>query len=221
MSGFLAGIAAAIVWTVSLGAPAALTQRTGTRAPSPTPCERQAETLRKSAPPSHGWRFGATIKAPQKLRGVSPAYPAIPPGTTGGGVWIGEILIDAHGRVANVWTIRDVKLKPPLPSLNRAITHAVRKWEFLPAEWNSVPVAVCETIAVNVNITAIERGGRPTPRGRQAGPRAQRTRTGIDNSGRPTAVWMSNSRSPGASGTNSKSYVSPLPIWIVDGLTMA
>jgi hypothetical protein len=186
MSGFLAGIAAALCSTVFLGAPlATFTRQTATLAANPSACERQVELLRRSSPPVHGWRFGATIKAPKKIRGVSPAYPAIPPGTAGGGVWIGEILIDARGKVAGVWTIRDVKLTPASPSLTRVIESAVLKWEFLPAEWDSVPVPVCETVAVNVNINAMRRG-RPSARGRHAGPRAQRTRAGIENSNEAT-----------------------------------
>ncbi|HUR19763.1 MAG TPA: hypothetical protein VMZ90_03070 [Vicinamibacterales bacterium] len=70
---------------------------------------------------------------------MPPAFPPFRPGTTGGGVWIGEVLIDARGKVANVWTIRDVKLTPPVPSLNKVITDAVRQWTFLPAELNDVP----------------------------------------------------------------------------------
>jgi hypothetical protein len=63
----------------------------------------------------------------------------IPDGTSGGGVWIGEVLIDTLGRVANVWTIREVKLKPAAPALNKAITDAVLKWQFAPAVADKAP----------------------------------------------------------------------------------
>lgn len=86
---------------------------------------------------------------------MSPAYPPIPEGTTGGGVWIGEILIDARGRVSGVWTIREVKLTPTLPTLKKAITDAVAKWEFAPAAVDDVPVPVCRTVTVTVNLDAI------------------------------------------------------------------
>jgi len=92
------------------------------------------------------------------IRRVRPAYPTIPGGTTGGGVWIGELLIDARGRVSNVWTIRDVKLTPRLPALTKAITDAVLKWQFAPAAVDKVPVPICLTITVNVNLKAIRSG---------------------------------------------------------------
>jgi hypothetical protein len=89
---------------------------------------------------------------------VRPAYPPIPSATIGGGVWIGEVLIDAGGRVSNVWTIREVKLLPPLPSLNKAITDAVLRWQFEPAAVDNLAVPICQTITVNVNLKMI-RGG--------------------------------------------------------------
>jgi hypothetical protein len=91
-------------------------------------------------------------------RRVRPIFPTIPSATTGGGVWIGELLIDARGRVLNVWTIREPKLTPRLPSLNNAITDAVLKWQFAPAAVDRVPVPTCQTITVNVNLKAIRAG---------------------------------------------------------------
>ena len=89
---------------------------------------------------------------------MSPTYPPIPEGTTGGGIWIREILIAALGRVSGVWTIREVKLTPPLPSVRKAITDAVVKWEFAPAAVDDVPVPVCRTVTVTVDLDAIRSG---------------------------------------------------------------
>ena len=114
-------------------------------------CERE---IKKFGPS----RMGETIRHPSRTRRVLPAYPAIPDETTGGGVWIGEVLIDALGRVSNVWTLREVKLTPPIPTLNKAITDAVVKWEFAPAAVDDVPVPVCFTVTVTVNLEAIRNG---------------------------------------------------------------
>ena len=100
-------------------------------------------------------RLGESFTAPMVTRRVRPAYPTIPDGTTGGGAWIGEVLIDTVGRVLNVWTIREVKLEPALPSLNKTITDAVLKWQFAPAAVDKVPVPICQTVAVNVNLDAL------------------------------------------------------------------
>jgi outer membrane biosynthesis protein TonB len=131
--------------------PAAVTQNVsgGTNVSA---CERE---IKKLGPR----RWGEKIRHPWKNRNAKPAYPPIPEGTTGGGVWIGEILIDTRGRVSDVWTIREVKVTPPVPSLNKAITDAVAKWEFAPAAIDDVPVPVCLTVTVNVNLKAI-RGGQ-------------------------------------------------------------
>jgi hypothetical protein len=74
----------------------------------------------------------------------------------GGGVWIGEILIDTQGRVSGVWTIREVTFTPPIPLLNKAITDAVAKWQFAPAAVDKVPVPICRTVSVNVNLKAMK-----------------------------------------------------------------
>jgi hypothetical protein len=115
---------------------------------TPNFCDGEVKRL---GPP----RRGEKIRYPAKAHHVVPAYPPIPDGTTGGGVWIGEILIDTQGRVAVVWTIRDVKSTPPVPLLSKAITDAVAKWQFAPAAVDNVPVPVCRTVSVNVNLKAI------------------------------------------------------------------
>ena len=119
---------------------------------NPSACERE---LRKLGPR----RLGEKYTAPLRTRRGSPAWPAIPDGTTGSGVWIGEILIDVKGGVSHVWTIRDVQLTPSVPSLTKSITDAVAKWQFAPAAVDRVPVPICLTVTVNVNLKTI-RGGQ-------------------------------------------------------------
>ena len=130
----------------------ALAQNRVSDEPADAACEREIRRL-------GGQRVGERSTAPTITRRVRPAYPQIPDRTTGGGVWIGRILIDTSGKVLNVWTVRDVKLEPPLPPLTKAITDAVLMWQFAPAAVDKVPVPICVTITVNVNLEAI-RGGR-------------------------------------------------------------
>jgi hypothetical protein len=128
--------------------PAAVTQDVRSRT-NPSACDRE---VKKLGPPP----WGENIRYPAKTHHVVPAYPPIPDGTTGGGVWIGEILIDTEGTVSGVWTIREVTLTPPIPLLNKAITDAVAKWQFAPAAVDKVPVPICRTVSVNVNLKAIK-----------------------------------------------------------------
>jgi hypothetical protein len=106
-------------------------------------CERQVDRL-------GGRRLARSIREPKRTRHVSPTYPPLPAGTLlEGGIWIGEILIDAAGKVPQVWTIREVKLNPPFPALNKAIADAIRQWEYTPARRDGVAVPVCMTVTVN------------------------------------------------------------------------
>jgi len=141
----LSRIALAVVSLIILDIhPAAIAQNRASTDSNVSACERE---IKKLGPR----RLGEKIRQPRKTRDASPAYPPIPEGTTGGGVWVGEALIDSRGRVSGVWTIREVKLTPPIPSFNKAIVDAVAKWEFSPAAMDNVPVPICLTVAVNVN----------------------------------------------------------------------
>ena len=113
----------------------------------PGVCQRQAVRLvgQKAV------RVGKTIKAPKKIRNVSPHYPQWPSGTTGRGMWIGEALVDTQGRVLHVWPIREVEITPPLPAFNEAIVNAIRQWEFEPLVVDKLKVPVCMTVTVNIN----------------------------------------------------------------------
>ena len=147
---FLRGIGVLFISLVLLGTSPAVVTQTVSDGTNGNACERE---IKKLGPR----RLGEKIRSPWRVRNVMPAYPSIAEGTTGGGAWIGEILIDTRGRVSDVWTIREVKVTPPVPSLNKVITDAVAKWEFAPAAVDNVPVPVCLTVTVNVNLQAIRR----------------------------------------------------------------
>jgi hypothetical protein len=88
---------------------------------------------------------------PKKVTDVKPNYPTLPVGTTGTGTWIGELLVDVSGSVAQSWTIREIQLTPPLPSFNQAIVEALRQWKYEPLVVSSKPVPFCFTATVSIN----------------------------------------------------------------------
>jgi hypothetical protein len=148
---FLTRMTLALLSVVLLFRPATLAQNRVSDAAKAVTCERELKKLGAQ-------RLGARFTSPMAIRRVGPEYPPIPDDTTGGGVWIGEVLLDALGHVSNVWTVREVKLSPPVSSLNKAIADAVLKWEFAPAAVDKVAVPVCWTVTVNVNLETIKSG---------------------------------------------------------------
>ena len=111
-------------------------------------CEREGESLLGQKPV----RVGGTIAAPKKLRDVSPKFPELPSGTTVGGIWLGEALVDTSGKVSRVWPIREIRVKPPFPAFNNAIPDAIRQWEFEPQLVQGKSVPGCMTVTVNINL---------------------------------------------------------------------
>jgi outer membrane biosynthesis protein TonB len=110
-------------------------------------CEREGATLVGSKPRMlRQWQ-----RPPKKVRDVRPTYPELRPGTRGSGMWIGEILLDTHGKVRHVWTIRQVRLAPRFPAFNNAILDAVRQWQFEPFVVESQARPICMTVSVNIN----------------------------------------------------------------------
>jgi hypothetical protein len=95
--------------------------------------------------------IGKSVRQPKKVRNVAPKYPELPPGTRGSGRWIGEFLLDVRGKVATVWTIQEVDIKPSFPAFNQAIVDAVRRWEFEPLLVNGRATPVCATVVVLIN----------------------------------------------------------------------
>lgn len=59
----------------------------------PGVCQREGDEIVGRQPLS----VGRGVRAPEKLRHVAPAFPALPSNTGARGVWMGEILIDTEG----------------------------------------------------------------------------------------------------------------------------
>jgi outer membrane biosynthesis protein TonB len=138
-------------------------------------CEREGATFVRSKPRMlREWQ-----RPPRKVRDVRPAYPELPPGTRGSGVWIGEVLLDESGKVSHIWTIRQARLSRPFPAFNSAILDAVRQWQFEPFVVESEARPVCMTVSVTINWRqspkAVPSPSRP-PRltGRHVSPQAPR-----------------------------------------------
>lgn len=110
-------------------------------------CEREAAELLGQKTVS----IGGSIRPPKKLRSVAPKYPELPSGTTGSGMWIGEVLVNNAGKVAHVWPIREVTLKPPFPAFNNAIVDAIRGWEYEPVLVDGKPSPFCMTVSTNIH----------------------------------------------------------------------
>ena len=73
------------------------------------------------------------LHMPHTIKRVPPQYPPLPEGTTVvTNYWIGEVLIDAKGHLAAVWTIKEPKLTPAFPAVTDAVVSAIRGWEWEP-----------------------------------------------------------------------------------------
>jgi hypothetical protein len=86
-------------------------------------CQREGAKIVGTKPilPRHGSR------APKITRHVTPRYPDLPDDTTISGIWIGEVLVDVKGKVAQVWPIREPRLTPSFPPFNASIVTAIRQ----------------------------------------------------------------------------------------------
>jgi len=79
------------------------------------------------------------------VRDVRPQYPDLPANTIlSRTLWIGQVLLDATGKVVHVWTVRDLEL----PAINTAITEAVRQWTYTPVTVNGDATPACMTVLV-------------------------------------------------------------------------
>lgn len=110
-------------------------------------CEREAPGIVGMKPT----KIGGQVRSPKKLRDVTPNYPDQPAQTRGSGMWAGEVLIDAKGKISHVWTIRQVNFKPPFPEFNQSIVEAIRHWEFEPTIIGNAPTPVCMVVTMNIN----------------------------------------------------------------------
>lgn len=111
-------------------------------------CSREASSVVGQVPQ----KIGGKIRAPKKIRDVRPKYPELPPGTTLGGVWVGEFVVDVTGKVARVWTIRPLQITPPFPPFNKSIVDAIQRWEYEPLRVNNEPRPFCVTMSININL---------------------------------------------------------------------
>jgi outer membrane biosynthesis protein TonB len=111
-------------------------------------CERETRNVVARRPQ----RTGGKIFAPKKIRGAHPKFPALPPGTRLGGVWVGEVLVDATGKVARVWTVRPFKITPPFPPFNKSVVDAIRQWEYEPLRIDNESLPFCMTVTTNINL---------------------------------------------------------------------
>jgi outer membrane biosynthesis protein TonB len=111
-------------------------------------CLREAAKLVGSQPV----QIGKVVRAPKKIKNVPPDWPELPRSTSVGGVWVGEVLIDDKGRVAEVWPTRPFRLHPPFPAFNDAVVTAIRRWIFEPLLLDNKAVPFCMTVTVNINL---------------------------------------------------------------------
>jgi len=91
-------------------------------------------------------RIGGNIKAPNKTKHVSPAYPEIARNARVAGLVILEVLVDRDGRVLDAAVLRSI------PLLDQAAIDAVMQWKFVPTLMNGNPVQVIMTVTVNFTL---------------------------------------------------------------------
>lgn len=131
--------------------------------PPPPPAPRDARALPPPPPPpprpgsdtplssadqlfDGALRVGGTIKAPNKVRHVSPEYPPEAKINRVQGIVILEARIDRDGTVAGARILRSI------PMLDEAALDAVRQWEFTPTLLNGEAVPVVMTVTVNFTL---------------------------------------------------------------------
>lgn len=91
-------------------------------------------------------RIGGDIKAPRKIRHVSPVYPPIAQTARVQGIVVIDATIDPQGRV------QEASIRRSIPLLDQAALDAVRQWQFTPTLLNGVPVPVIMTVTVNFTL---------------------------------------------------------------------
>ena len=94
-------------------------------------------------PPRH---VGGVIKAPIKIRDVSPVYPAIAQSAHVDGWVILEAVIDERGRVSETRVLKHV------PLLDEAAETAVKQWVYSPTLLNGQPIPVVMTVTVQFRL---------------------------------------------------------------------
>lgn len=98
------------------------------------------------ATPPRPLQVGGQIKAPQKVRHVSPVYPPIAQSARVQGSVIIDATIGSDGRVT------DARVRRGVPLLDQSALDAVRQWEFTPTLLNGVAVPVIMTVTVTFTL---------------------------------------------------------------------
>jgi TonB family protein len=88
-------------------------------------------------------RIGGQIKAPTKIKDVTPVYPAIAQTARVAGAVTIEATIGPDGKVTDAKVVRSI------PLLDQAALDAVRQWEYTPTLLNGEPVPVLVTVTIN------------------------------------------------------------------------
>jgi TonB family protein len=88
-------------------------------------------------------RIGGQIKAPTKIKDVTPVYPAIAQSARVAGAVTIEATIGPDGKVTDAKVVRSI------PLLDQAALDAVRQWEYTPTLLNGEPVPVLVTVTIN------------------------------------------------------------------------
>ena len=97
-------------------------------------------------PPPAPMRVGSTLRPPQKIHHVAPAYPAMAQAAKVSGTVILEALIAEDG------TVREVKVLRSVALLDTSAIDAVRQWRFTPTLLNGVPVQVIMSVTVTFTL---------------------------------------------------------------------
>ncbi len=118
---------------------------------SPGVVTNEVKPVQSTAPPvvaesSKPMIVGGLVKAPTRIKNVSPVYPAIAQSARVQGVVIIEATISAGGRVI------DAKVLRSIPLLDSAALEAVKQWEFTTPTLNGQPVPVIMTVTVNFTL---------------------------------------------------------------------
>jgi TonB family protein len=109
---------------------------------------RRTASARPAASPAEPVRIGGNIKAPKKLRHVSPVYPPAMLEAGLEGVVPLEVLIAPDGSVSSV-RILSAQVHPELAS---AAADAVRQWSFSPTLLNGAAVEVRMAVSVEFSL---------------------------------------------------------------------
>ena len=91
-------------------------------------------------------RIGGTVPAPERVKYVSPVYPALAQQSKVSGIVILEAIIDESGNVAMTKVIKSV------PMLDDAALAAASQWKYTPTLVNGVAVPVLITVTVSFTL---------------------------------------------------------------------